>query len=58
MWGADPVITRHPQDPLTANEDHLLGAACAHSVGDGADEGGVDQPVHRVDDELGALGYC
>lgn len=55
--GADPLVTRRPQDLLTSNEDHLLCAACAHGVGDRADEGGVDQLVHRVDDQLGALGY-
>ena len=40
------IYVHHPQDPLTSNEDHLLGLAGAHGVGDGADEGGVEQPVH------------
>ena len=57
-WGVDPIFARHLQDPLTSDKDHLLSTTRAHGVGDGADERGVDEFVHRVDDQLGALGYC
>lgn len=46
--GADRPLTR-PGGPLTSNQHHLLGAARALRVAGGADEGGVDQPVHQVD---------
>lgn len=52
------VSTHGPQDPLTSDKDDLLSAAHAHGIGDCADERGIEQTVHRVDDQLGALGYC
>lgn len=40
--GEQTLSSHHPQDLLTSNEDHLLGLAGAHGIGDGADEGGVE----------------
>lgn len=46
------------QDLLTSDQDELLSTACPHSIGGCADESSVDQPIHRMDKQLGTLDDC